>query len=302
MASPARWRPSVRRWSNSKWKARGTARGHKKAAHCYGAGEVRDAQKAKVPLRGSAGRRRKSGAKVRPAPKPADALSPAWRMRNRWRLPPCASARKNSESSCNSCRVLVLRAVSRMPISMPMSRRAGRAGSARSSYAQRDGVEEIKVIGLRRKIAERMQESKRHIPHFAYVEEIDMTELESLRAHLNATKSRRPTETQPLAVPHARAGADPAALAANQCAFRRRGRCCASLRAGPYRHRDADGQWTDRACRAPCRSARCLGQRRRSGAARAAHARRQGVPRRTVRLDHHHHEPGRAGRRRRPRR
>jgi 2-oxoisovalerate dehydrogenase E2 component (dihydrolipoyl transacylase) len=64
-----------------------------------------------------------------------------------------------------------------------------RGGSARSSYAQRDGVEEIKVIGLRRRIAEKMQESKRHIPHFAYVEEIDMTELESLRAHLNATKS-----------------------------------------------------------------------------------------------------------------
>jgi 2-oxoisovalerate dehydrogenase E2 component (dihydrolipoyl transacylase) len=64
-----------------------------------------------------------------------------------------------------------------------------RSGPARSSYAQRDGVEEIKVIGLRRKIAEKMQESKRHIPHFAYVEEIDMTELESLRAHLNATKS-----------------------------------------------------------------------------------------------------------------
>jgi 2-oxoisovalerate dehydrogenase E2 component (dihydrolipoyl transacylase) len=52
----------------------------------------------------------------------------------------------------------------------------------------RDGVEEIKVIGLRRKIAEKMQESKRRIPHFAYVEEIDMTELEALRAHLNATK------------------------------------------------------------------------------------------------------------------
>jgi 2-oxoisovalerate dehydrogenase E2 component (dihydrolipoyl transacylase) len=64
-----------------------------------------------------------------------------------------------------------------------------RGGFARSSYAQRDGVEEIKVIGLRRRIAEKMQESKRHIPHFAYVEEIDMTELESLRAHLNATKS-----------------------------------------------------------------------------------------------------------------
>jgi 2-oxoisovalerate dehydrogenase E2 component (dihydrolipoyl transacylase) len=54
--------------------------------------------------------------------------------------------------------------------------------------AKRQGVEEIKVIGLRRKIAEKMQEAKRRIPHFAYVEEIDMTELEDLRAHLNATR------------------------------------------------------------------------------------------------------------------
>ncbi len=44
---------------------------------------------------------------------------------------------------------------------------------------------EIKVIGLRRLIAERMSEAKRTIPHFAYVEEIDVTELESLRQHLN---------------------------------------------------------------------------------------------------------------------
>ena len=53
---------------------------------------------------------------------------------------------------------------------------------------KREGVEEVKVIGLRRKIAEKMQNAKRRIPHFAYVEEIDMTELESLRAHLNKTK------------------------------------------------------------------------------------------------------------------
>jgi 2-oxoisovalerate dehydrogenase E2 component (dihydrolipoyl transacylase) len=52
----------------------------------------------------------------------------------------------------------------------------------------RNDVTEVKIIGLRRRIAEKMQESKRRIPHFAYVEEIDMTELESLRAHLNATK------------------------------------------------------------------------------------------------------------------
>ena len=47
---------------------------------------------------------------------------------------------------------------------------------------------EIKVIGLRRLIAERMSEAKRNIPHFAYVEEVDVTELESLRTHLNLTR------------------------------------------------------------------------------------------------------------------
>ena len=65
----------------------------------------------------------------------------------------------------------------------------GAMSNARSSgYATREGVEDIKVIGLRRKIAEKMQDAKRRIPHFAYVEEIDMTELEALRQHLNATK------------------------------------------------------------------------------------------------------------------
>jgi 2-oxoisovalerate dehydrogenase E2 component (dihydrolipoyl transacylase) len=45
---------------------------------------------------------------------------------------------------------------------------------------------ETKVIGLRRIIAERMSTAKREIPHFSYVEEIDITELESLRKHLNS--------------------------------------------------------------------------------------------------------------------
>ena len=47
---------------------------------------------------------------------------------------------------------------------------------------------EIKVIGVRRVIAERMSEAKRNIPHFAYVEEVDVTELESLRLHLNLSR------------------------------------------------------------------------------------------------------------------
>jgi 2-oxoisovalerate dehydrogenase E2 component (dihydrolipoyl transacylase) len=49
-------------------------------------------------------------------------------------------------------------------------------------------VEEIPVVGLRRRIAERMLESKRSIPHFSYVEEFDLTELEGLRTHLNANR------------------------------------------------------------------------------------------------------------------
>ncbi len=50
----------------------------------------------------------------------------------------------------------------------------------------REGTEEIKIIGLRRVIAQRMSEAKRNIPHFAYVEEVDVTELEALRQYLNS--------------------------------------------------------------------------------------------------------------------
>ena len=52
--------------------------------------------------------------------------------------------------------------------------------------AARNDEEAIKLIGLRRKIAQKMQEAKRRIPHFSYVEEVDVTELEALRARLNA--------------------------------------------------------------------------------------------------------------------
>jgi len=63
------------------------------------------------------------------------------------------------------------------------------SGAAVSNTRQkRGGVEQIKVIGLRRKIAEAMQRSKQRIPHFAYAEEVDVTELEALRNHLNNTR------------------------------------------------------------------------------------------------------------------
>ncbi|MFT3976749.1 MAG: dihydrolipoamide acetyltransferase family protein [Sphingomonas bacterium] len=55
--------------------------------------------------------------------------------------------------------------------------------------------EQVKVIGMRRRIAENMAASKRHIPHFTYVDEIDVTELERVRADLNATRGGRPKLT-----------------------------------------------------------------------------------------------------------
>jgi len=65
--------------------------------------------------------------------------------------------------------------------------------AAVQSGVKMTGVEEVPVIGLRRKIAEKMSISKRSAAHFSYFEEVDVTELESLRQHLNATRS----ENQP---------------------------------------------------------------------------------------------------------
>ena len=66
------------------------------------------------------------------------------------------------------------------------ARLSGKSPAPASSIAEK--TTEIKVIGLRRVIAERMAEANREVPHFSYVEEIDITELESLRQHLNSTK------------------------------------------------------------------------------------------------------------------
>jgi 2-oxoisovalerate dehydrogenase E2 component (dihydrolipoyl transacylase) len=61
------------------------------------------------------------------------------------------------------------------------------------------GTTEVKVIGLRRKIAERLSQSSREIPHFAYVEEVDVSALESLRQVLNEKKASGEPNITPLA-------------------------------------------------------------------------------------------------------
>lgn len=70
---------------------------------------------------------------------------------------------------------------------------AGGMTRAPGGLAPRMGGEDVKIVGLRRRIAGRMQEAKRRIPHIAYVEEADVTQLEALRAEMNA----RPAEGSP---------------------------------------------------------------------------------------------------------
>jgi len=64
-------------------------------------------------------------------------------------------------------------------------RRAGPQAPGAARYAERNDEEAVPVTGVRRRIAQRMQDAMRRIPHFTYVEEIDVTELELLRARLN---------------------------------------------------------------------------------------------------------------------
>lgn len=71
---------------------------------------------------------------------------------------------------------------------------AGQGYRAPNASAKRED-EAVKVIGMRRRIAENMAASKRHIPHFSYVEEFDVTALETMRADLNANRAARPKLT-----------------------------------------------------------------------------------------------------------
>ena len=71
---------------------------------------------------------------------------------------------------------------------------SGQGYRAPHSSAKRDD-EAIKVIGMRRRIADNMAASKRHIPHFTYVEEIDVTAIEAMRADLNDNRGAKPKLT-----------------------------------------------------------------------------------------------------------
>ena len=88
----------------------------------------------------------------------------------------CAAADRAGASSApiSNCR-------SAQAPSRGASRRGRRATASRKS----------RCIGVRRVIAQRMSEAKRNIPHFSYVEEVDVTELEALRQYLNGKRAAR---------------------------------------------------------------------------------------------------------------
>ena len=77
------------------------------------------------------------------------------------------------------------------------SLRRGRQFSA-AAAAQEDMVTEVPVAGVRARIAERMQAAVREIPHYSYIEECDVTQLEELRHHLNAEGGERGPRLTPL--------------------------------------------------------------------------------------------------------
>ena len=86
------------------------------------------------------------------------------------------------------------RAVGERPFFLAVVDRLGGTVSARGAAAARPD-ETIKVVGLRRKIAENMQEAKRRIPHFTLVEEYDVTALEDTRAMMNRDRGSNPKLT-----------------------------------------------------------------------------------------------------------
>ena len=95
-------------------------------------------------------------------------------------------------------------------------------GTARAPALRiQTAVEEIKLTGLRRKIAAKMSAARDHIPHITYVEEIDVTALEELRATLNRQRPQDQTEADAPALPDARHGAGHRRAAASQRAVRR---------------------------------------------------------------------------------
>ena len=87
-----------------------------------------------------------------------------------------------------------------MHADLDASRFTGTHAKTTATAPSSDGTREVKLIGLRRAIAQKMLQSKRSIPHFTYVEEIDVTEMVALREELNRQYAVMRGELSPLAL------------------------------------------------------------------------------------------------------
>jgi len=126
------------------------------------------------------------------APGPAEPAEPSTPPRNR--VPTSPSIRRRAREAGVDIRLVPGSGprgrVLRQDFDAYLESAAQRTEQTAPAAIQIAEMEETKVIGVRRVIAERMSASKRDIPHFAYVEEVDITSLEALRQHLNATHDR----------------------------------------------------------------------------------------------------------------
>ena len=221
-----------------------------------------------------AGRRRAAGrregeagaaatARLRPRRRAARRGRPA---RSRSPRPPCASGRARPASTCASCTAQARRGASAMTISTPSSPTRPTRRREAPGDSPNLAVETVKIVGMRRRIAQNMAESSRRVAHFSYVEEVDATALEELRAALNTRATEdRPTADGP-AVPDARNRQGGRRLTGDQRALRRRQRPLNHLRRRASRHCDPDAGRTDGSGGPPRRDARPI----RGGAARCA--------------------------------
>ena len=155
---------------------------------------------------------------------------------------------------------------------------------------------EIQMAGLRRRIAEKMVVSNNQIPHFTYIEEIDITELEALREHLNGHR----TDGQPkltylpfimLAVTRALGR-----FSAAQRPLRRQARSDHALRSRPPRHRHANRSRPVCAGRSPRRGDGPLAGGPRNAAHHRGRPQSIDLAQRSLRLHVHRHQPRLDGR------
>ena len=244
-------------------------------------------------------RRRWSRAAVQTAPaRPARRrAAPPWARAGERPLasPPCASVRSIWAWNCATCTAAARRGASCTTTWTPTP--PGASGGQAHLKAQRAMPSAMAGRLFRHRPAPQdcAEDAgiKRRIPHFSYVEEIDVTELEALRAKLNSLygTTRGKLTVLPSGACH---GAGAARVSADQRPLRRRGRRGHALRRGTWAwpRRPTVASWC-RCCAMPRRWT--CGPARRHRARGRGRAQWQGGARRAVGLDHHPHQPGALG-------